>query len=113
MRRMYDENEIKSIASEAGGGKLYTHRVLFEDPVSPEITYYITVPSSDPTPITDETANRLLYGFLEAIDSSKKTYQSCTVKSVDNSDMSVVFIEGTLSSIAVPGRISADNVYER
>ena len=27
MRRMYDENEIKSIASEAGGGKLYLHAV--------------------------------------------------------------------------------------
>ena len=25
MRRMYDENEIKSIASESGGGKLYKH----------------------------------------------------------------------------------------
>lgn len=27
MKRMYDENEIKSIASEAGGGKKYYHRV--------------------------------------------------------------------------------------
>lgn len=27
MRRMYDENEIKSIASESGGGKLYLHSV--------------------------------------------------------------------------------------
>ena len=27
MRRMYDEDEIKSIASEAGGGKLYRHYV--------------------------------------------------------------------------------------
>lgn len=27
MRRMYDENEIKSIASESGGGKLYLHEV--------------------------------------------------------------------------------------
>ena len=27
MKRMYDENEIKSIASEAGGGKLYLHAV--------------------------------------------------------------------------------------
>ena len=27
MRRMYDENEIKSIASESGGGKLYSHTV--------------------------------------------------------------------------------------
>ena len=26
MRRMYDENEIKSIASESGGGKLYLHK---------------------------------------------------------------------------------------
>ena len=28
MRRMYDENEIKSIASEAGGGKLYLHYII-------------------------------------------------------------------------------------
>lgn len=27
MRRMYDENEIKSIASELGGGKLYIHKL--------------------------------------------------------------------------------------
>ena len=27
MRRMYDENEIKSIASESGGGKLYRHEI--------------------------------------------------------------------------------------
>ena len=27
MRRMYDENEIKSIASESGGGKLYYHEI--------------------------------------------------------------------------------------
>ena len=27
MRRMYDENEIKSIASESGGGKLYRHHL--------------------------------------------------------------------------------------
>ena len=95
------------------GGKLYIHRVIYEDPVSPEISYYITVPSSDPTPITGETAQRLLYGFLEAIDSSNNTYQSCTVKNVDNSDLSVVFIEGTAPSISIPGRISSDNVYER
>lgn len=28
MKRMYDKNEIKSIASESGGGKKYYHRVL-------------------------------------------------------------------------------------
>lgn len=27
MKRMYDENEIRQIASEAGGGKLYLHSV--------------------------------------------------------------------------------------
>ena len=27
MKRMYDENEIKSIASESGGGKLYRHEI--------------------------------------------------------------------------------------
>ena len=30
MRRMYDENEIKSIASESGGGKLYKHTIDFQ-----------------------------------------------------------------------------------
>ena len=31
MRRMYDENEIKSIASESGGGKLYLHDVIIKN----------------------------------------------------------------------------------
>ena len=31
MRRMYDENEIKSIASESGGGKLYLHDVTIKN----------------------------------------------------------------------------------
>ena len=31
MRRMYDENEIKDIASEAGGGKLYMHDVTIKN----------------------------------------------------------------------------------
>ena len=31
MRRMYDENEIKSIASESGGGKLYMHDVTIKN----------------------------------------------------------------------------------
>lgn len=31
MRRMYDENEIKSIASESGGGKLYIHDVTIKN----------------------------------------------------------------------------------
>ena len=31
MRRMYDENEIKSIASESGGGKLYFHDITISD----------------------------------------------------------------------------------
>lgn len=30
MKRMYDENEIKSIASESGGGKLYKHAIIFQ-----------------------------------------------------------------------------------
>lgn len=96
----------------ASGGKLYIHRVLYEEPVSPEITYHITVLSPDPTPISNETGNRLLYGFLEAIDTSNNTYQSCTVKNV-SLDGSVVFIEGTLPSISIPGSIRTDNVYER
>ena len=31
MKRMYDENEIKSIASESGGGKLYFHDITIMD----------------------------------------------------------------------------------
>ena len=34
MRRMYDENEIKSIASESGGGKLYRHSFYVYTPNS-------------------------------------------------------------------------------
>ena len=37
MRRMYDENEIKSIASEAGGGKLYMHNVEIKSANSYEL----------------------------------------------------------------------------
>ena len=33
MKRMYDENEIKSIASESGGGKLYFHDITIMDTV--------------------------------------------------------------------------------
>lgn len=31
MKRMYDENEIRQIASEAGGGKLYLHDVTIKN----------------------------------------------------------------------------------
>lgn len=31
-RRMYDENQIKSIASEVGGGKLYRHSIYMKNP---------------------------------------------------------------------------------
>ena len=44
MKRMYDENEIKSIASESGGGKLYLHSLKGAD------NAYIIATTS--TPIT-------------------------------------------------------------
>lgn len=40
MRRMYDENEIKSIASEAGGGKLYAHNLYIGEAFGLTFTVY-------------------------------------------------------------------------
>ena len=37
MKRMYDENEIKSIASEAGGGKYYIHDVSIYNNDTPSL----------------------------------------------------------------------------
>ena len=53
MKRMYDENEIKSIASESGGGKLYRHDVNFF--VGPDEGYRITVYNTNATPYTPQT----------------------------------------------------------
>ena len=112
MRRMYDENEIKSIASESGGGKLYIHRVTLKSGLAMSGDQYITVPSSDPTPITKETANRLLYGFAEDID-SQGGYHSSTVKNVTTYESSnEIAIDGTLPPFAFAAAIVSDTVIE-
>ena len=40
MKRMYDENEIKSIASESGGGKLYAHNLYIGEAFVLSFTVY-------------------------------------------------------------------------
>lgn len=40
MKRMYDENEIKSIASESGGGKLYAHNIRISEAFRLSFTVY-------------------------------------------------------------------------
>ena len=110
----WTENEIKSIASESGGGKLYIHRVsLKSDGPFKDYQYYITVPSSDATPITKETAaNRLLYGFVEEID-SQGSYHSSTIKNVTVSD-NFINIDGTMPPLAIAATgIESDTVSER
>ena len=111
MKRMYDENEIKSIASESGGGKLYIHRVSLKSGLANSGEYYITVPSSDPTPITKETRNRLLYGFAEDID-SQGSYHSSTVKNVTDSVGNEIGIDGTLPPMSFSAAIESDTVTE-
>lgn len=114
MRRMYDENEIKSIASESGGGKLYIHRVSLKagGPFK-DYEYYITVPSSDATPITKETANRLLYGYAEEID-SQGSYHASTVKKVTTYETSNdINIDGTMPPFVFAAAIESDTVSER
>lgn len=49
----WTENEIKSIASESGGGKLYRHDMYFF--YEPSEGYRITVYTSNETPYTPET----------------------------------------------------------
>lgn len=112
MRRMYDENKIKSIASECGGGgKLYIHRVSLKSSLYADDQYYITVLSSDATPITKEASNRLIYGYVEKIDGSDKAYHSCTVKNVviyDGTDE--IEIDGTAPTISFLAAIDSDTV---
>ena len=113
MRRMYDENEIKSIASESGGGKVYIHRVSLNSSLFVDNEYYITVPSSDPTPITNETANRLLYGYVEEID-DQGSYHASTVKNVTVTEIvDGVAIDGTLPPLSFASHIESDTVSER
>lgn len=95
----------------SGGGKVYIHRVSLKASIFPDDQYYITVPSSDPTPITKETANRLLYGFVETIDSNG-SYTSCTVKNATASS-NFVNIDGTVMAVSFAAQIESDTVLER
>ena len=51
MRRMYDQNEIKDIASEAGG-KLYLHKIIASYQDHPG-DIYLSIINNSTTPITD------------------------------------------------------------
>ena len=67
MRRMYDENEIKSIASEAGGGsggKLYLHNLSIFVPESSQVQLkIINTDSSKITSVTDELLEKIISGL--------------------------------------------------
>lgn len=94
-------------------GKLYIHRVSLKSGLFKDYEYYITVPSSDATPITKETANRLLYGFLEEID-DQGSYHASTVKNVAAYESSnELSIDGTLPPLAIAAAIESDTVSER
>lgn len=97
--------------SSGGSGKLYIHRVSLKIPISPDDEYYVTVHSSDPTPITKETANRLVYGFAEEIEGSNGAYRSCTVKNA-RADASFVYMDGTVPAFTFAGEIESDTVIE-
>ena len=95
------------------GGKVYIHRVSLKSSLYLDNKYYITVPSSDATPITLETANRLLYGFVEQIDGSDGAYKSCTVKDVTTyPESNEISIGGTLR-MSFLAAIESDTVLER
>ena len=67
MKRMYDENEIKSIASEAGGGgggKLYLHKLSIFVPESSQAQLkIISTDSSKITSVTNELLEKLVSGL--------------------------------------------------
>lgn len=64
MRRMYDENEIKSIASESGGGKLYLHNLSIFVPGSSQAQLKII--NADSSKITNVT-NKLLENLISGL----------------------------------------------
>lgn len=67
MKRMYDENEIKSIASESGGGKWYLHILSISDPETAQVQLrIINTDSSKITSVTDELLGR----YISALASS-------------------------------------------
>ena len=64
MKRMYDEKEIKDIASEAGGGKLYLHNLSIFVPESSQAQLkIINADSSKITSVTNELLKKLISGL--------------------------------------------------
>ena len=64
MRRMYDENEIKSIASESGGGKLYLHNLSIVVPESSQAQLKIlSQDSSKIARVTNELLVKMISGL--------------------------------------------------
>ena len=63
MKRMYDENEIKSIASESGGGKLYLHNIYLMRKTTgmPKFTCQVLSSRSDKLQLLDFKGN---VGFI-------------------------------------------------
>ena len=64
MKRMYDENEIKSIASKYGGGKLYLHKLSIFVPESSQAQLkIINTDSSKITSVTAELLEKIISGL--------------------------------------------------
>ena len=62
MRRMYDQEEIKSIASESGGGKLYLHKIIASYEHHPG-DIYITIINKSVTRITENSQIKTYVGY--------------------------------------------------
>ena len=62
MRRMYDQQEIKSIASESGGGKLCLHKIIASYQNHPG-DIYISIINKSNTPITEASQIKTYVGY--------------------------------------------------
>ena len=125
MRRMYDENEIKSIASESGGGKLYLHDVTIKNKSGAALPIakfkYI---STDSTEISQFSLNKI--NFLRCLDvyatdnSTPPTYYGVRDMTIGESSGSITYYTTypfSVTSIAqLPFQIADieinDNVFE-
>lgn len=99
MRRMYDENEIKSIASEAGGGKYYQHRIVSATSGDIEILY-INLINSSTTPLTVETINNEnIKGFVNGVVENDRDSTYCPITNIDfiNGKLNVNYIGANFS----------------
>ena len=64
MKRMFDENEIRQIASEAGGGKLYLHKLSIVIPEGSQAQLKIlSQDSSKITRVTNELLIKMISGL--------------------------------------------------